>query len=101
MSAYATIAPSLARIDDELAAVARREGIPQVVLTGRIEMDHSNERCWFEVLDNEAGITAWVTPDAPGLAAHGETLCAAASLDEAFMLGEPDYGHQRDYPHTH
>jgi hypothetical protein len=75
-------------IADELRIGQAKEGLPDLLLTGRIELDVAAQRCWFEVLDDGYNVTSWVTADAPQLAAHGETLCAAASLEEALMLGQ-------------
>lgn len=86
-SIYRQIEDAMNGIEDEVARLNAAEDLPPLMLTGRIEMDHSNHRAWFELTQPGTGTSSWVTADAPELAAPGETLCGAENLDDAFLLG--------------
>lgn len=86
--AYQAIEDAMGRIEEEIIAVAKREGVNPVRLTGTMWVDAEAGRLWYEVLDVKYGILSYVA-EAPELAAHGETLIAAADLDEAEWYNRP------------
>lgn len=84
-TAYEDLMNTMALVRQELDYVASREGLPEASLTGNIWVDQDAELVWFEI--SGSGYLSWVTPDAPEHAAHGETLNAAASREEARTWG--------------
>jgi len=77
------------QINDQMNAIQRELELASgpeeamLLLTGKLHMDVAHEIVWFEVLNDEDGITSWITADDADRAAPGETLVAAATLEEA------------------